>query len=225
MRDGHDGVDRLAQIRAPTPAQRLPDWRVGRDRPPFRLSRIACIAPAIARGLRASDFSSHVAPRWLRSHNQRSTADWNCSIHFETASEGRSPRQPGVRRRRPPWPKPAARPGTGSPPRPTGSPPSRSANGPPSPRRLTSTVTDDYELGFILPGSGGLRSGPRCPEAGRLTALDRAAQTGPQKMPPPTAASAHGGGRGIRTLDTVPRIHAFQACAFNHSATPPAPPS
>jgi hypothetical protein len=30
-----------------------------------------------------------------------------------------------------------------------------------------------------------------------------------------------GGGRGIRTLDTVSRIHAFQACAFNHSATPP----
>ena len=31
-----------------------------------------------------------------------------------------------------------------------------------------------------------------------------------------------GGGRGIRTLDTVTRIHAFQACAFSHSATPPA---
>ena len=30
-----------------------------------------------------------------------------------------------------------------------------------------------------------------------------------------------GGGRGIRTLDTVDRIHAFQACAFSHSATPP----
>lgn len=31
-----------------------------------------------------------------------------------------------------------------------------------------------------------------------------------------------GGGRGIRTPDTVSRIHAFQACAFSHSATPPA---
>jgi hypothetical protein len=31
----------------------------------------------------------------------------------------------------------------------------------------------------------------------------------------------YGGGRGIRTLDTVSRIHAFQACAFSHSATPP----
>jgi hypothetical protein len=30
-----------------------------------------------------------------------------------------------------------------------------------------------------------------------------------------------GGERGIRTLDTVSRIHAFQACAFNHSAISP----
>ena len=30
-----------------------------------------------------------------------------------------------------------------------------------------------------------------------------------------------GGGRGIRTLETVTRLHAFQACAFSHSATPP----
>src|SRR5437764_15497754 len=32
-----------------------------------------------------------------------------------------------------------------------------------------------------------------------------------------------GGGSGIRTRDTVARIHALQACAFNHSATPPCP--
>ncbi len=31
----------------------------------------------------------------------------------------------------------------------------------------------------------------------------------------------NGGQRGIRTLDTVARIHAFQACAFSHSATCP----
>jgi hypothetical protein len=31
-----------------------------------------------------------------------------------------------------------------------------------------------------------------------------------------------GGGSGIRTHDTVARIHAFQACAFSHSAIPPA---
>ena len=30
-----------------------------------------------------------------------------------------------------------------------------------------------------------------------------------------------GGERGIRTLETVSRLHAFQACAFNHSATSP----
>ena len=30
-----------------------------------------------------------------------------------------------------------------------------------------------------------------------------------------------GGERGIRTLDTCYRIHTFQACAFNHSATSP----
>ena len=30
-----------------------------------------------------------------------------------------------------------------------------------------------------------------------------------------------GGGSGIRTRDTVSRIHTFQACAFNRSATPP----
>ena len=31
-----------------------------------------------------------------------------------------------------------------------------------------------------------------------------------------------GGERGIRTLETVPRLHTFQACAFDHSATSPA---
>src|SRR5262249_18410383 len=30
-----------------------------------------------------------------------------------------------------------------------------------------------------------------------------------------------GGGSGIRTHVTVSRKHAFQACAFSHSATPP----
>jgi hypothetical protein len=32
---------------------------------------------------------------------------------------------------------------------------------------------------------------------------------------------ADGGERGIRTLETVTRLHAFQACAFDHSATSP----
>ena len=34
-------------------------------------------------------------------------------------------------------------------------------------------------------------------------------------------SAVNGGGGGIRTLDTVSRIHTFQACAFSHSATPP----
>ena len=31
----------------------------------------------------------------------------------------------------------------------------------------------------------------------------------------------NGGERGIRTLETVTRLHTFQACAFDHSATSP----
>jgi hypothetical protein len=31
----------------------------------------------------------------------------------------------------------------------------------------------------------------------------------------------NGGSIGIRTLETVPRLHTFQACAFDHSATDP----
>src|SRR5690606_9895955 len=34
-------------------------------------------------------------------------------------------------------------------------------------------------------------------------------------------AGASGGQRGIRTLETVPRLHTFQACAFDHSAICP----
>ena len=31
----------------------------------------------------------------------------------------------------------------------------------------------------------------------------------------------YGGQTGIRTLETVTRLHTFQACAFDHSATCP----
>ena len=31
----------------------------------------------------------------------------------------------------------------------------------------------------------------------------------------------YGGETGIRTLETVSRLHTFQACAFDHSATSP----
>ena len=33
--------------------------------------------------------------------------------------------------------------------------------------------------------------------------------------------SVNGGETGIRTLETVSRLHTFQACAFDHSATSP----
>ncbi len=36
-----------------------------------------------------------------------------------------------------------------------------------------------------------------------------------------TFAGASGGEKGIRTLEAVPRLHTFQACAFDHSATSP----
>lgn len=54
----------------------------------------------------------------------------------------------GFRQEPPPRPKPAARPGAGSPLRPTGSPPSCAANGPSSLRRIGPVITDDYELGL-----------------------------------------------------------------------------
>ena len=33
--------------------------------------------------------------------------------------------------------------------------------------------------------------------------------------------NVNGGQTGIRTLETVTRLHTFQACAFDHSATCP----
>ncbi len=41
------------------------------------------------------------------------------------------------------------------------------------------------------------------------------------KTKPPYGGLGFGGERGIRTLETVARLHAFQACAFSHSATSP----
>ena len=37
----------------------------------------------------------------------------------------------------------------------------------------------------------------------------------------PAGSGKYGGEGGIRTLETVARLHAFQACAFDHSATSP----
>ncbi len=36
-----------------------------------------------------------------------------------------------------------------------------------------------------------------------------------------TIGKMYGGETGIRTLETVSRLHTFQACAFDHSATSP----
>ena len=36
-----------------------------------------------------------------------------------------------------------------------------------------------------------------------------------------TETGVGGGATGIRTLETVSRLHTFQACAFDHSATAP----
>src|SRR5689334_7685103 len=43
----------------------------------------------------------------------------------------------------------------------------------------------------------------------------------PQLAYSPVQSLYYGGERGIRTLDRVSPIHAFQACAFNHSAISP----
>ncbi len=42
---------------------------------------------------------------------------------------------------------------------------------------------------------------------------------------PQLLTNSSGGESGIRTRDTVSRIHTFQACAFNHSATSPQKPA
>src|SRR5690606_41795247 len=63
----------------------------------------------------------------------------------------------------------------------------------------------------------------------RSSDLERAAAgnagAGNDKAPLDSGAlrTLSGGEGGIRTLDTVSRIHAFQACSFNHSDTSPDP--
>ena len=41
------------------------------------------------------------------------------------------------------------------------------------------------------------------------------------RVPETVFANVGGGETGIRTLETVSRLHTFQACAFDHSATSP----
>ena len=54
-------------------------------------------------------------------------------------------------------------------------------------------------------------------------AVVRTERTGDDRLSPKCRgrSSQRGGGGGIRTRDTVSRIHTFQACAFDRSATPP----
>ena len=58
----------------------------------------------------------------------------------------------------------------------------------------------------------------------QLTALS--AQKSRQSLSAPifnvlNSLGKNGGETGIRTLETVTRLHTFQACAFDHSATSP----
>ena len=54
----------------------------------------------------------------------------------------------------------------------------------------------------------------------RIT-LENNAKILPQPDRENAFARVIGGSIGIRTLETVPRLHTFQACAFDHSATDP----
>ncbi len=74
--------------------------------------------------------------------------------------------------------------------------------------------------------SAGGRSGNNAPGSGRRTSGETAANSRDRtKLLMYLSFQGEkeaGGGSGIRTRDTVSRIHTFQACAFNRSATPPA---
>ena len=54
-----------------------------------------------------------------------------------------------------------------------------------------------------------------------LITLENNGKIGLQVCGEKVSANADGGETGIRTLETVSRLHAFQACAFDHSATSP----
>jgi hypothetical protein len=75
----------------------------------------------------------------------------------------------------------------------------------------------NFLFGFAILG-GNLSESIRLPIALRLVrrAWSIEIQLLLQLVIPP-----YGGGGGIRTRDTVSRIHTFQACAFSRSATPP----
>ena len=78
-------------------------------------------------------------------------------------------------------------------------------------------------MGPERPLSGFLPLGPVLSPS-RIT-LENNEKIRPQPGGENAFAGASGGETGIRTLETVSRLHAFQACAFDHSATSPWGPS
>ena len=60
-----------------------------------------------------------------------------------------------------------------------------------------------------------------CAEAGSFLPPARRIERGRTAGGPSEGWRKAGGERGIRTPDTVPRIHAFEACGFNHSPISP----
>ena len=98
-----------------------------------------------------------MAPEAAASRRPPISCSWNCrpiapnptrwrrrsNIRGATASPT------GYSQTPPPWPKPVARLGTGSPQRPTGSLPSCAASGPTSLRRPGPGIMDDYEFGSV----------------------------------------------------------------------------
>src|SRR6056297_3955441 len=110
----------------------------------------------------------------------------------------------------------------------------------PAERLLRGSVHRSLAPGSVV-GSDPLRAG-RDPDAGVDFFLNYAAvgipdfsvKAQPQRHSPQrnkkirpqpdrgnSFSQASGGETGIRTLETVSRLHAFQACAFDHSATSP----
>jgi hypothetical protein len=76
-------------------------------------------------------------------------------------------------------------------------------------------------IGLERPHSGSLAAGPVLSPS-RIT-FEYNEKIRPEPDRENVFARASGGETGIRTLETVSRLHAFQACAFDHSATSPWP--
>ena len=58
----HDRIHDMAQVRRPRPADLLARRHERRDQRPLSIRQVACVAPATALIIRASDFGPHVVP-------------------------------------------------------------------------------------------------------------------------------------------------------------------